>query len=258
MAGRTTKNWMRLYADGYNLSSQALSVGELAAGCDFEALAALSEPIKGGLCGAPEFTIGDVNGVFDNTATTGLHILSNSWLNSAHDIMVAIGDRAEPAVGVPAFVGKWVLKTYKGVPSGVMVTATLGFGGYDGTDRVSYNRPWGHLVHAYGAETGANASNTPNVDNGGSTALGGYLAYQIFAYAGTGSATISIDDSANGTSWLALSGATTGAIAHTSMPCGGIVQLGTTATVRQYLRWQLSLATLTSCTFALAFVRGLS
>ena len=80
--------------------------------------------------------------------------------------------------------------------------------------------------------------------------------YQITAVAGTGNATISIDDSEDGETYGALSGATSGAIAHTAIPCAGIVQLATNATVKQYLRFQVALDTITSVTFALAFVRG--
>ena len=39
-------------------------------------------------------------------------------------------------------------------------------------------------------------------------------------------------------------------------PASGMVAISTTATVRRYLRWQISLGTATTATFALAFIRN--
>jgi hypothetical protein len=136
-----------------------------------------------------------------------------------------------------------------------MLTVTVPFGGQANSAVMKYADPWGVLVHAKASRTAANSSTT-GIDNGAATTAGGYLMYQIFSITGTGTATVSIDDSADGSSYTALSGATSGAISNTSAPTAGIVQLATTATVRRYLRWQLSLTGATACEFAIAFVRG--
>ena len=79
------------------------------------------------------------------------------------------------------------------------------------------------------------------------------MVYQVLA--GNGTATISIDNSANNSAFTALSGATTGSI-NCAVVQHGIVALGVTATVRRYLRWQIALGTATSVTFALSFHRA--
>ena len=79
------------------------------------------------------------------------------------------------------------------------------------------------------------------------------MTWQVFA--GDGTATISVDDSADDNTYGALSGATSGEIDFSS-PSSGFVALATTATVKRYIRWQLSLNTANTVTFALAFVRG--
>ena len=169
--------------------------------------------------------------------------------------MNAYGMRAAPEFGDEVFCVPMIQRAYKAVGSDI-VTARMDFAGPDVTQGIAYHQFFGKLLHALGAETDVNSADT-NVDNGAASAVGGWLMVQITGYSGTGSAEISIDDSADGTSWTALSGATSGAIEHTSMPYSAIIQLGTTATVRRYLRWQLALDTLTSVTFALAFMRGI-
>ena len=79
--------------------------------------------------------------------------------------------------------------------------------------------------------------------------------YQVFA--GDGTATISVEDATTNSdaNFAALTGATSGEIDF-STPTAGIVAIGRTATVRRYLRWQISLNTATTVTFALAFVRA--
>ena len=137
-----------------------------------------------------------------------------------------------------------------------IVNATIQLGGIDQTAGMNYKKFFGHMLHVLGSETGANTANT-NVNNGAASTAGGWLMYHITSITGAGTVTISVDDSANGTTWAALSGATSGAIATASAPASGIVQLATTATVRQYLRWQVAFAgSASACEFALSFIRG--
>jgi hypothetical protein len=136
-----------------------------------------------------------------------------------------------------------------------MSTVSIPFDTTSVTTGLDYGSPWGYLLHAAGNETAANTGSS-DVDGGAETSAGGYMMYQIFSLTGgSGSVDISIDDSANDSDWLALSGASV-TINYGDDPTAGIVELGTTATVRRYLRWQISLTTLTGVNFALAFVRG--
>ncbi len=251
--GRTTWHRQRTYVGGYNLSGYTSQLGPLTWEYEEASFAAQSDEARGYLPGRVAISPGALNGVFDNTATSGLHVVTGTP-GVSRVILAPIGIRAAPAAGDPAFCGRFQQRDYKAAVEGELVTATLTFDEWDAANLIGYDKPWGVLLHALGAETGANTASGVD-DNQAATSLGGYLVYQIIAYQGTGSATISVDDSANNTDWAALSGATTGAIAHTAMPTAGIVALGKTATVRRYLRWQLSLSTLTSVTFALAFVR---
>jgi hypothetical protein len=232
------------------MSGYARSLSPLVWTFDEADLTALSDSAKGYLPARVNLGIGTVNANLDNTATSGSHVvLSTSGV--ARTVMIAIGDRAEPAAGVPIYAGKFQQASYQAAEDGGAMTVSIEFDDYDATTRLNYDVPWGVLLHAKNAETAANTGT--GVDNGAATAAGGYLVYQVFA--GDGTATISIDDSANNSDWTALSGATTGAVDFSSVTAG-IVQLAKTATVRQYLRWQIALGTANTVTFALAFVRG--
>lgn len=251
--GRTVSRWTRLYADGYDLSSYTMSVGPLDYVFEEADLTTLGDAIRGVLPNKPGVKIGTLNGVFDNTATSGLHTVI-SGAGTYRTVMIPIGIRAEPAAGDPVFNGIFLQGAYQASGDGP-VTVSVPFSDWYTSQIIAYSRPWGNLLHANSARTSAEGANTgsADVDGGASSSAGGYMAYQVFA--GNGTATISVDDSANNSDWLALSGATTGSVDWSTV-AGGLVALGTTATVRQYLRWQVAFGTATSITFALAFVRG--
>lgn len=250
--GRTTLNYVRFYTDGYDLSHDITSLGPLDIDYEYSSKAGLTWAVKGSLLGKPEVTIGTLNGIFDSE-TAGLHTICKTV--APRNVMIPVGDHAEPVNGDLAFVGRFNQTGFGTEFGDVMLAASVPFGGQENFATMKYADPWARLLHAKASRTAANSSTT-GVNNGASSALGGYLMWQIFSITGTGTATVSIDDSADGSTYAALSGATSGAIANTAAPSSGIVQLATNATVRQYLRWQLALSGATACTFALAFVRG--
>lgn len=253
VTGRTTRQHTRVYMDGYDMSGYTTSIGDLAVEFDAPEAVALTDGIKGVLCGQPSIKVGTLNGIFDNTATSGLHVIAKG-AGVARSLMIPIGIRAAPAMGDPVFACISQQKTYKSdIASGDAVAVSIEFDEFAADYLINYAKAWGNLLHAKGAETGANGANT-NVDNGAATTAGGFFVYQLFSSDGT--VTLSVDDSANGTSWLALSGATSGSIDASVTPAAGTIQLGITATVRRYLRWQLALGLGTTATFACAFVRG--
>lgn len=255
--GRTLETFKRVYMDGYDMSGYSVDTGEQGVEMGEYAMPCLSDAVVGVLVGKPTVTLGPINGVFDNTATSGIHVLADAAKGTKRNIMIASGIRAAPAFGDDVFCAPMYQVAYKAVGTEI-VAANLRFAGPDVTVGMLYRQFWGKLLHAFGAETGANSANT-NVDNGASSALGGWLMYHIYSITGSGTVTVSIDDSANGTTWAALSGATSGAIATASAPTSGIVQLATTATVRKYLRWQIAFGgSATACTFALGFMRQYS
>jgi hypothetical protein len=260
--GRTVAKHTRVYAGGYDLSGYTRGIGPLSVEFDEASLVALTDGARGVLPDVGKIGIGTLNGVFDPVATVGLHALMNG-AGVMRTMLVAIGMRATPAQGDPAFLGEFEQKSYMADQDGGAVVATVPFEGWSArAASLLYNKPWGVLLHASGAETGANSA--VGVDDYGASppSRGGYMVYQIFAYGGTGSAVITVQDAAtnlDGSFALLSDGVadmTSGSIAHTAMPCAGMVAISTTAAVRRYLRWQLALTDLTSLTFALAFVRG--
>ena len=83
------------------------------------------------------------------------------------------------------------------------------------------------------------------------------MVYRVWGFSGIpgDAGTISVDDSADNSSFLALSGCTTGSIDVSTKP-SGIVAIGKTATVRQYVRWQVALGTASDVDLTLSFIRG--
>lgn len=249
--GRTTNQYLRVYADGRDLSGDASSIGPLTWKFDDEAKGALSWGVKGTLPGQCTILAGTLNGIFNN-ATGGIHDLAaGEGVNRA--MMVDFGMNAAPAIGDPAFVGKFIQGAYQATPGGNMLTVTVPFHAPDPASIV-YPLPWGVMLMPKSSKSAAYTG--AGVNNGAATALGGFMAFQIFSISG-GSVTLSVDDSADGVTWAAVTGLSSGSIAAASIPCGGIVNLSTTATIRQYARAQLALAGgATAVEFAMALVRG--
>ena len=261
MAGRTTIKHTRFYADGYDLSGYTRSYGPLTWAYDTAEEAALTDAVKGALPSTAQLGVGALNGFFDNTATSGLHVLTSGAASNMRTVMIPFGMRAAPVAGDPVYVGQFPQISYQAETDANWLYANLGFGMVSTLAAVRglYSKPWGVLLHPNSAETAA--STAVGIDDwGAATAFGGYMVYQIFAVAGTGSAIIKVQDAATNTnpSFTDLTGATTGSIAHSAMPTAGIVAIGTTATVRRYLRFQVALTGITSITVALAFVRSLA
>lgn len=258
--GRTVLKHSRFYADGFDLSGHTRSFGPLVWEYDHAEDAALTDPVKGAYAGNANLTPTVLNGFFDNTATSGLHAVA-SGAGVQRTVMIPIGIRAAPAAGDPVYVGQYTQTGYMAERDDNWVFANVPFGMASaiGAIRGQYTKPWGVLLHANADRTGANTAVGID-DNGAATANGGYLCYQIFAVAGTGTVTIKVQDAATNAdgSFADLSGATSGAIGNAAVPIAGIVAIGNTATVRRYLRWQVSLSGITSVTFALAFVRSLT
>lgn len=250
--GRTVLKHSRIYIDGYDISGHSRSFGPLLWTYDEIDQTCIPDAVKGSLPGQVVHGIGTINGAMDNTADTGLHILQSAGAGSIHTLMLPIGIQAAPAQGDPVYIFQGNMLSYQ--YEAPYVNMPFGMPASNNTT-LAYTKPWGVLLHASGAETAVNTA--VGIDDIGlvSTAYGGYMCYQAFA--GNGTATIKVQDAATNTnpSFADLTGATSGVIDCTT-PKYGIVALGTTATVRRYLRWQIVLGTATTVTFALAFVRA--
>jgi hypothetical protein len=253
--GRTVSKWTRVYADGYDLSGMARAVGPLEITYDEADLTAFADTVNGYLRNHAQVNVGTLSSVFDNTATTGIHaVMGTSGV--VRTVLVALGMRGAPADGDPCFGGQFRQSGYQANgEGGVMVS--IPFSGWDATAAtLVYATPWGTLLHANAARTsgsGANAGTGFDNPTGGATTTGGYFLYQVLA--GDGTATLSVDDSANNIAFLPLAGATSGEIDCSAVQ-HGIVALANDADVRQYLRWQIDFNTANTVTFVSAFMRN--
>lgn len=253
--GRTLNKYYRVYIGGYDLSGFGRDIGPIGVEVEEADLSTWTDPVKGYLKNRAQVAIGTLNAVFDNTATTGIHaVLGTAGIK--RDVLIALGIQAAPAAGDPAFMGQFAQSAYQELDNGGAMTITAPFEGWDATAQSMLYAPgWGLLLHPNTAETAVNSGTGFDNPTGGATANGGLFMYQVLA--GNGTATLKVQDAATNTnpSFADLSGATSGSIDCATRQ-SGLVALGVTATVRQFLRWQIVLGTATTVTFVMGFVRG--
>ena len=256
--GRTTLNWWRAYIDGYDMSGYTRSFSDLACTFDEGIDDAVTLAVKSALTGSAVITMGTLNGLFDNTATSGLHVIMKG-AGVKRNVMIAAGIQAEPAMGDPVFCGQFTQLGYYAAPDQNPVYASIPFGGMNNglaVGMTSYAEPWGRILHAKSAVTGANSS--AGLDGLAATAFGGYMMYHVFAAAGTGNmtATIKVQDSVDQTDGNFGDLLSSGVINCINGGMSGVVALAKTAAVKRYTRFQIALGTATSVTFALGFFRN--
>lgn len=250
---RTVDRLTRVYWDGFDISGMARTVGPCGVVFDEADLTAISDSVKGMLSNRSQMNCEFVNGLLDNTATTGLHTVGLT-AGAKRTLLIAFGLLAVPAAGDPAFGGQFEQGAYAAVSEAGAMTVNLPFMGWAGEATFNGNyRPFGILVHALGAETAVNTA-TGQDDNLAATSQGGYMTYHVTA--GDGTATLTVQDAATNTdvSFANITGVTTGSI-NCAVVQHGIVA-ATTTTIRRYLRWQIVLGTATTVTFVMAFTRG--
>ena len=251
---RTNSKFTKIYINGYEITCQASNIGTLGFSQDAPMVAAYCDEVLNTVLGDSTIQCGPINAFLSPSATIGLHELLKGGKEIAH-VMIAFGTLAVPAVGSPVFAWTMQQGEYTAQGEGV-VGVNIGFPGAAYSSVKGYGSPFGLLVHAKGARTAANTA-VATIDNGAASSLGGIFAWQLFSSDGT--VTLSIDDAAANTGngdFSALSGATSGSIDASTTPKSGMVALGTTATVRRYIRWQMTKGTATTATFACALIRG--
>lgn len=251
--GRTVSKWVKYFIDGFDFSAYFAQSDGLVCAFDAPELHGAADAAKGYLPNQANISPGILTGVYDTTATFGPHVnLNGSGIKRV--VSVGIGIQGAPALGDAVFGGQFHQASYN-LPLGAgMVPMAVPFPNWaaDGATLL-YAQPWGVLLNPNTARTAVNAATGADNPSAGATAFGGYLVYHVTA--GNGTATISVDDSADNSSFLALAGATTGSI-NCAVVSAGVIAIGHTATVRRYLRWQLALGSATTVTFHLAFMRA--
>jgi hypothetical protein len=251
---RLNPKYTRVYANGYDISGTARNYGTVGTKIKLPTAAAYSDAIENTVPGGANIVCGPINAFLSPSAAIGLHELLKAG-NVVTDIMIVEASITEPAVGAPVFV--WTMQEAEYTANDdEIVGVNVVFPDAAYTTVKGYDNPFGLLVHANGAETGANTA-VATIDNGAASTKGGIFAWQLFSSNGT--VTLSIDDAAANTGdgdFGALTGATSGSITASVTPKSGMVALSTTATVKRYIRWQLAFGTANTATFALAFIRG--
>jgi hypothetical protein len=254
--GRTTLNHYRVYIDGRDMSGYSRSFGPLACTFDEGTDDAVTLAVKQTLPGNATVGLGTLNGLFDNTASVGIHAAMRS-VGLKRTVLVAAGIQAAPANNDPAFCGQFSQTGYEAGPSENPMTVTIPFANTSGlASNLNYARPWGVLLHALAAETAANTA--VGIDQLAQTTKGGYMLYQITAAAGTGNMTgaIKVQDASTNSDGSFGDLLSSGTVNCVGGGVSGIVSLAKGATVKRHIRFQVAFTLATSITFALAWVRG--
>lgn len=253
--GRTHRKNVRVYADGYDLSGYTRGIGPLAETYDEDGDFAFTDPVKGFLPGQAKLSLGTQNGLFDNTATVGLHAVLAGGAGSLHTVTVAMGIRAAPAAGDACYGAQHELQEYATDPNSGMLYANAKWGpASEAGKTLLYSKPWGVLLHANSAETAANTA--IGIDQLAATAFGGYMVVHILS-GDSGTITLKVQDAATNlnASFADVTGMTTGAVAATA-GTSYLIAIGRTAALREFVRWQLALGTAATCTFVMTLHRA--
>jgi hypothetical protein len=182
--------------------------------------------------------------------------------DTERDVLVAQGIQGVPAAGDPCFMSQCRQSSYLVTPESNPVALTVKFSQASGTSTaLNGGSPWGIILNTdVTARTAANTANGVN-QIVTTSSKGGWMMYHVITSAGSGGkhATIKVQDcdTAGGT----YADIVSSGVIDTAAGISGAVALAVTATVRQYVRWQVVFGTggdeLTSITFVLGFARNL-
>lgn len=260
--GRTVQKFIRIYTGhegpGYPslLCGLTRSVGPLTWAFDEIDATTICDEVKGALPGQPNISPGTINVVMDGTAPTTktAHMFPATFgftIGLPLITQIAIGIRAAPILGDPVFGGIFPFLGMTEVDDGGLITASFNLGSSgDASDLMPFPKPWGQLLHPYGAETGANTS--AGADGVAASANGGLMLLHIFE-SDSNAATINVqhaDTNVDG-SFSDLTGATITFSGGAGYSYYATVAAGTA--VKQFLRWQ---STVDTNTFVMSFIRG--
>jgi hypothetical protein len=257
---RTNKKWIRVYADGVDISGYIRDAGKLGEVGTTILDATLTDGVKNGLLSQTTIQAGPINAVLDNDGSVypaGMFSTLQPG-GTAHVVSVAIGTLAAPTIGDPCFNCSMnetqfqVLDNNKGFITIHAAISSATTGGW-----TAYEDAFGYILHPKGTETAVNSANQI-IDMGGYiSSLGGMFTYHLFTSLGSGTVTLKMQQSASGTGgWSDVTGATSPALTTPNATgLAGVIALPAGTSVDRYLRWQLVFSGCTSATFYAAFVR---
>lgn len=229
------------YVDGYNLSGDTNALSKVGGGPSAIPQTAITQ---GGMARAGGLRTGDIEWTaFFNDDTVA---------DSAHTALKGIttNDR----------VCSYFRGTAIGNAAASCVAKQIGYDPTRGTDGSltigvaatsnGYGLEWGQQLTA-GVRTDTTATNGASLDGGASSAFGLQAYLHVFSVTGT-SVTVALEDSANNSTWAAISGASfTAATGKTSQR----IAISNAATVRRYVR-VVTTGTFTNAVFAVNMVRN--
>lgn len=255
MPGRTIGRWIRTYIDGVDWSPYIIGASEMGWSYDAPLFHAQSDEGNGGLPDMPTVSLGDMQAVLFTATPSGFHNQASA-VPETRTVMIPWGIQQAPVLGDYVFSYPFIQSNYiKAIDKGMSMVnmhfalPAIAYG-------MTYIRPWGNLLHPKGTETAVNSAVYWD-SSYAATAFGGYMCYQLFTSNGTVALKVQDSAAAGAGTGADLAGCTTGDIDATTTPKFGFIQIGKTATVRQFLRWQLVFNTATTANFALSFTRAL-
>ena len=158
--------------------------------------------------------------------------------------------------------GTYFHRTTIGYPAASLVAKQIGYDpnrGADGSLAMAttltangYGLEWGQQLTA-GKRSDTTATNGTSLDGGAATALGLVAYLHVFSFTGT-SCTVTLQDSADNSSFSAITG---GAFTAATGTTKERIETATNGAVRRYVRIATS-GTFSQCTFAVNFIRRLS
>jgi hypothetical protein len=261
-SGRTLQRFTRFYQNGYDLTGETRAIPALGAQAEALIDSGLNWEIQGGLPGRAAITTPRISTIFrvETDAADSPYDWITGMNNQLVQQLITPGLRAAPAMGDPAYMAVQQQLPAKLAWDAPLLTTTLDyaptwFDGNAGAGMMNYAEPWGVLLHPMGAETAA--STATGHDGEAATTHGGWLLVQVQSMTGAGSVTFKVQDAASNlnASFADVAGLSV-SIASTAVPGSAVAQAATSATIRQYTRFQIVLTGVTSVTFALALARG--
>jgi len=233
---------VRLYAAGYDLSTDVSAISNMTMSQNLIDTTTLDKSAKSRIPGVADATLA-VNGIFDNS-TTSTHSAwtSNSGkLPTGEQVVTLTIGTALGAVAAGMGATQADYNVDRGAGGGIMTTAS-----YETSD--GYGLNYGVLLTAGPTQTDASATNSTAVDNTSSTAAGGVASLQVLSVA-TGSAIVKVQHSSDNVTFADLLTFTT-ASARTAE----IVRDTGSTTVNRYVR-VASTSTFTDLEFVVQFAR---
>ena len=253
---RTHLKHYRVYVNAYDLSGYARSVGTMAWSFGAEPDMAISDSVKNVIPGAGDIQLGPINMFFDADAAGAKALLASS--TNTLTVSVAMGARADPAIGDRAFTWQFEKNSYSVEQGAGFVAANLNLGGASYASTKSFCVPWGVVLAHNTARVAVNSTTGVDDYGAGPPSLGGVFWWHLLSSNGTVTLTAQEADTNSDGSFANITGATSGSITAAATPAYGMAATTEIYAVKRYLRWQLAFGGGSTATFVCGFNRNTS